>query len=155
MALLTRTQCSPDRIRGIGISAYVPPLVALDAQGKVLGRLASQVAGILRGKNKTIFTPHSDTGDEVIIINARDVLVTGKKREQKVYYHHSGYPGGLKSVKFETLFKKKPEKVLTTAIRGMLPHNKLGRAMFKKLRVYAGPEHPHQAQKPKILEMRM
>lgn len=129
--------------------------ILIDARGKVLGRLASQVASILRGKNKTIFTPHLDTGNEVIIINARDVLVTGKKREQKAYYHHTGYPGGLKSVKFETLFKKEPEKVLTTAIRGMLPHNKLGRAMLKKLRVYAGPKHPHQAQKPEIMEMRI
>ena len=120
----------------------------IDARGKILGRLASQVAGILRGKNKPIYSPHLDTGDEVIIINAKEVMVTGKKREQKIYYHHSGYPGGLKSVNFETLFKNKPEKVLTTAIKGMLPHNKLGRAMLKKLRVYAGPEHPHQAQNP-------
>jgi len=127
----------------------------IDAQGKILGRLASQVAAILRGKNKPIYSPHLDTGDEVIIINAREVLVTGKKREQKIYYHHSGYPGGLKSVKFETLFKNNPEKVLTTAIRGMLPHNKLGRAMIKKLRVYAGPEHPHRAQNPEAMEMRI
>ncbi len=127
----------------------------IDARGKILGRLASQVAGILRGKNKPIYSPHSDTGDEVIIINAGEVLVTGKKREQKIYYHHSGYPGGLKSVKFETLFKNNPEKILTTAIRGMLPHNKLGRAMIKKLRVYAGPEHPHRAQNPEAMEMRI
>ncbi|MCD5401653.1 50S ribosomal protein L13, partial [candidate division NPL-UPA2 bacterium] len=129
--------------------------VLIDARGEVLGRLASQVASILRGKNKPIYTPHLDTGDEVIIINARDVLVTGKKREQKTYYHHTGYPGGLKSVKFEALFKKKPEKVLIMAIKGMLPHNKLGRAMLKKLRVYAGAEHPHQAQNPQIMKMRV
>lgn len=129
--------------------------VLVDAQGKVLGRLASQIAGILRGKNKPVYTPHLDTGDEVIIINAREVLVTGKKREQKIYYHHSGYPGGLKSVKFATLFEKKPERVLTKAIKGMLPHNKLGKAMLKKLRVYAGAEHPHQAQNPQILKMRI
>lgn len=126
--------------------------VLIDARGKVLGRLSSQVAIILQGKDKTIYSPHLDTGDEVIIINARDVLVTGKKREQKTYYHHSGYPGGLKSIKFGVLFKKKPEKVLTMAIKGMLPHNKLGRAMLKKLRVYAGAEHPHQAQNPEIME---
>jgi len=129
--------------------------VLIDARGKVLGRLASQVANVLQGKNKAIYAPHVDTGDEVIIINARDILVTGKKREQKVYYRHTGYPGGLKSVNFETLFKKEPEKVLTIAIKGMLPHNKLGRVMFKKLRVYAGQEHPHQAQKPEIMEMRI
>lgn len=129
--------------------------VLVDAQGEVLGRLASQVAGILRGKNKPVYTPHLDTGDEVIIINAREVLVTGKKREQKIYYHHSGYPGGLKSVNFSTLFEKKPERVLTKAVKGMLPHNKLGRAMLKKLRVYAGAEHPHQAQNPQILKMRI
>ncbi len=127
----------------------------IDARGKILGRLASQVAAILRGKNKPIYSPHADTGDEVIIINARDILVTGKKREQKIYYHYSGYPGGLKSVNFATLFKNEPEKILTTAIKGMLPHNKLGRVMLKKLRVYAGPEHPHEAQKPEAMEMRI
>jgi len=127
--------------------------VLIDARGKILGRLASQVAGILRGKDKPIFTPHADTGDEVIIINAQDVLVTGKKREQKVYYRHTGYPGGLKSVKFAMMFEKEPGKVLTIAVKGMLPHNKLGRAMLKKLRVYAGPEHPHQAQNPERREI--
>ncbi len=128
--------------------------VLVDARGEILGRLASQVASILRGKNKPIYTPHLDTGDEVIIINAKDILVTGKKQEQKTYYHHSGYPGGLKSVKFEELLKKKPEKILIIAIKGMLPHTKLGRAMLKKLRVYAGAEHPHQAQNPQIMKMR-
>jgi len=127
--------------------------VLIDARGKILGRLASQVAGILRGKDKPIYTPHADTGDEVIIINAQDVLVTGKKREQKVYYRHTGYPGGLKSVKFATMFEKEPGKVLTIAVKGMLPHNKLGRAMLKKLRVYAGSEHPHQAQNPERREI--
>ena len=127
--------------------------VLIDARGEILGRLASQVAGILRGKNKVIYTPHADTGDEVIVINARDIQVTGKKREQKTYYHHTGHPGGLKSVKFDTLFKKEPEKIITMAVRGMLPHNKLGRAMLKKLRVYAGPEHTHQAQNPETIKL--
>ena len=126
----------------------------IDAKGKRLGRLASQVASILRGKNKPIYTPHLDTGDHVVIINAKDMVVTGKKAEQKTYYRHSGYAGGLKSVKFETLFKNNPEKVLTVAIKGMLPKNKLGRAMLKKLQVSAGADHPHQAQKPEILEIR-
>ena len=126
----------------------------VDAKGKRLGRLASQVASILRGKNKPIYTPHLDTGDHVVIINAKDMVVTGKKAEQKTYYRHSGYAGGLKSVKFETLFKKNPEKVLTVAIKGMLPKNKLGRAMLKKLQVCAGADHAHQAQKPEILEIR-
>lgn len=126
----------------------------IDAKGKRLGRLASQVAGILRGKNKPIYTPHLDTGDHVIIINAKDMVVTGKKAEQKTYYKHSGYAGGLKSVKFETLFKKNPEKVLRTVIKGMLPKNTLGRAMLKKLQVYAEAEHPHQAQRPEVLEIR-
>ena len=129
--------------------------VLIDARGEVLGRLASQVASVLRGKNKPIYTPNLDTGDEVIIINAKEILVTGKKREQKTYYHHTGSPGGLKLIKFEDLFEKKPEKVLTIAIKGMLPHNKLGRAMLKKLRVYAGAEHPHQAQNPQIMKMRV
>ena len=125
----------------------------VDAAHKKLGRVATKVASILRGKHKPIYSPHMDTGDEVIVINAKDILVTGKKPEQKHYYRHTGYPGGTKFVRFDTLFKKEPEKVLTTAIKGMLPHNKLGRAMLKKLRVYAGSEHPHQAQKP--VEMRI
>ncbi len=126
----------------------------VDAKGKRLGRLASQVASILRGKNKPIYTPHLDTGDHVVIINAKDMVVTGKKAEQKTYYRHSGYAGGLKSVKFETLFKENPEKVLKMAVKGMLPKNKLGQAMLKKLRVCTGANHPHQAQKLEILEIK-
>ncbi|MCK4436880.1 50S ribosomal protein L13 [bacterium] len=126
----------------------------VDARGKRLGRLASEVARILRGKHKAIYAPHLDTGDHVVIINANDIVVTGKKAKEKTYYRHSGYAGGLKSVKFETLFKKNPEKVLRKAVRGMLPKNTLGRAMLRKLQVYAGADHPHQAQKPEILEIR-
>ena len=126
----------------------------IDAKGKHLGRLASQVASILRGKNKAIYTPHLDTGDHVVIINAKDIVVTGKKAEQKTYYHHSGYAGGLKAVRFETLFGKNPEKVLRIAIKGMLPKNKLGQAMLKKLRVCVGADHSHKAQKPEVLEIR-
>ena len=126
----------------------------VDARGKRLGRLASEVARILRGKHKAIYAPHLDTGDHVVIINANDIVVTGKKAKEKTYYRHSGYAGGLKSVKFETLFKKNPEKVLRKAVRGMLPKNTLGRAMLRKLQVYAGANHPHQAQKPEILEIR-
>ncbi|MCK4261786.1 50S ribosomal protein L13 [bacterium] len=126
----------------------------VDARGKRLGRLASEVARILRGKHKAIYAPHLDTGDHVVIINANDIVVTGKKAKEKTYYRHSGYAGGLKSVKFETLFKKNPEKVLRKAVKGMLPKNTLGRAMLRKLQVYAGADHPHQAQKPEILEIR-
>ena len=129
--------------------------VIVDAQDLVLGRLASQVASVLRGKNKPTYTPNLDTGDEVIVINARGILLTGKKREQKIYYRHSGFPGGLKSINFEKLFEEKPEQVITLAVKGMLPHNKLGRAMLKKLRVYADAKHPHAAQNPQALEMRI
>ena len=118
----------------------------IDAKDKTLGRIATQVANLIMGKHKPIYAPHIDTGDYVVVINAAKVKVTGKKAEQKVYYRHSGYPGGLKSQRFEELFAKAPVRVMELAVRGMLPHNRLGRAMFKKLKVYPGNEHPHQAQ---------
>jgi len=118
----------------------------IDAKDKTLGRIATQIAKLIRGKHKPIYAPHIDTGDYVVVINAAKVKVTGKKAEQKVYYRHSGYPGGLKSQRFEELFDKDPVRVMELAVRGMLPHNRLGRAMFKKLKVYPGNEHPHQAQ---------
>ncbi len=120
----------------------------LDAEGKVLGRLATEAARILRGKHKPDFTPHVDTGDHVIIINAEKVVLTGNKLRDKKYIRHSGYPGGLKETSYETLIKTKPEKIIEKAIVGMLPHTRLGAAMAKKLKVYKGPQHPHQAQKP-------
>jgi large subunit ribosomal protein L13 len=125
----------------------------VDAGGKPLGRLASEVAAILRGKKKPIYTPHVDTGDYVIVINAEKVVLTGNKPNQKVYRRHSGWPGGLKEVKFKSMISKFPERVIELAVKGMLPHNSLGRAMFRKLKVYRGPEHNHQAQKPEILEI--
>lgn len=126
----------------------------IDANGKVLGRLATEVATILKGKHKPQYTPHVDTGDYVIVINCEKVRLTGKKSSNKVYYHHSGYPGGLKAIEFRTLMKKQPEKVITKAVYGMLPKNKLGRKMIKKLKVYRGSEHPHEAQKPEPWEIR-
>ena len=126
----------------------------VDASGQTLGRLASQVAAILRGKHKPIYTPHIDTGDHVIIINAEKVELTGNKWQDKKYYRHSGHPGGLKVRTARELKEKHPERLLELAIRGMLPKGPLGRKMFKKLHVYAGSEHPHQAQKPEVLELR-
>lgn len=125
----------------------------IDASGKVLGRLASHVAKVLRGKTKAIYTPHVDTGDYVVVINADKIRLTGKKMENKVYHRHSGYPGGLKSTSAKTVLATKPEKLLKHAVKGMLPKNPLGRKMFKKLKVYAGPDHPHQAQQPQPLEI--
>jgi len=125
----------------------------VDAEGKPLGRLASEVAKILRGKNKPIYTPHVDTGDNVIVLNAAKVTLTGKKLDNKVYRHHSGWPGGLKEVKYRQLMEKSPEKVIELAVKGMLPRNSLGRAMFRKLKVYRGSEHEHQAQKPETLDI--
>ena len=125
----------------------------VDAAGMTLGRLASQVAAILRGKNKPTFTPHFDAGDFVIIINASKVEMTGKKLDQKYYYHHSGYPGGLKSISYRKLMAEKPEFAVKHAIVGMLPKGPLGRQMARKLRVYAGPEHEHAAQQPEVLEL--
>ena len=123
----------------------------VDADGMTLGRLASEVAKILRGKNKPIFTPHMDTGDYVIIVNAEKVKVTGKKLDQKVYYHHSGYVGGLKETTLKEKLAKKPEQVIELAVKGMLPKGPLGRQMYRKLFVYSGPEHNHAAQKPETL----
>lgn len=120
----------------------------VDAQGKVLGRLASRIAMVLRGKTKPVFTPHMDTGDFVVVVNAAQVRLTGKKLDNKFYYRHSGYPGGLKTTSVRHLLLKKPEEVLRHAVRGMLPKNSLGRHLLKKLKVYAGVEHPHQAQQP-------
>ena len=123
----------------------------VDAEGMTLGRLASGVAAVLRGKNKPIFTPHIDTGDYVIIINADKIQVTGRKLEQKLYYSHSDYVGGFKSTTLKELLDKKPEKVVELAVKGMLPKGPLGRQMYKKLHVYAGAEHPHDSQKPEVL----
>ena len=126
----------------------------VDADGQVLGRLAAQVARILRGKHKPIFAPHVDTGDHVIIVNAAKVRLTGRKREQKVAYRHSGYPGGLKKIGYDELLSTRPERAVELAVKGMLPHNKLGRKLIKKLKVYPGAEHPHAAQKPVPFEIK-
>ncbi len=123
----------------------------VDAEGCTLGRLASEVASVLRGKKKPIFTPHIDTGDYVIVINAEKVKVTGKKLEQKIYYHHSEYVGGMKETTLKEMLAKKPERVVELAVKGMLPKGPLGREMYRKLFVYAGPEHKHEAQKPEAL----
>ena len=123
----------------------------VDASGYTLGRLASEVAKVLRGKNKPEFTPHIDTGDNVIVINAEKIKVTGKKLDQKVYYHHSDYVGGMKETTLREMMAKKPEQVIELAVKGMLPKGPLGRTMIKKLHVYAGAEHAHQAQKPEVL----
>ncbi len=123
----------------------------VDAQGKTLGRLATRVAVLLRGKNKAIFTPHVDAGDFVIVVNADKVVLTGKKMKDKLYIHHSGYPGGLKSISAEKLMEKKPERLISMAVQGMLPKTKLGRKLIKKLKVYTGANHPHEAQQPEAL----
>jgi len=122
----------------------------IDADGRNLGRLSSEAASILRGKKKPIYTPHVDTGDYVIVINAEKIEVTGKKRKEKIYKRHTGYPGGLREITFEKLQAKKPEEIILHAIKGMMPDGKLGRQMYKKLRVYKGPEHGHAAQKPEV-----
>ncbi len=126
----------------------------VDATGYTLGRLASEVAKILRGKNKPIFTPHMDCGDYVIVVNAEKVKVTGRKLDQKIYYHHSDYVGGMKETTLRQMMAKKPEKVMELAVKGMLPKGPLGRSMMTKLHVYAGAEHPHAAQKPEVLEIK-
>ena len=125
----------------------------IDASGQTLGRLSSEVAKILRGKNKPIYTPHADTGDYVIIVNAEKIKVTGRKLDQKIYYNHSDYVGGMRETDLKTMLAKKPEKVIELAVKGMLPKGPLGRSMIKKLFVYAGPEHKHQAQKPEALSL--
>lgn len=124
----------------------------VDAQDRVLGRLATQIANRLRGKHKPIFTPHADTGDFVVVINADKVALTGAKWDRKMYYRHSGYMGGLKTITAGKLREKRPEMLLRLAVKGMLPKNSLGRRQLKKLKIYPGPEHPHQAQKPEVLE---
>lgn len=126
----------------------------VDAKDVVLGRLASQVAQILRGKHKPIFTPHIDTGDFVIVINAEKVRTTGTKDQKKSYFHHTGYPGGVRMHSYKEMMAKHPERVIEKAVKGMIPHNRLGRQILKKLKVYAGAEHPHTAQQPKPLEIK-
>jgi large subunit ribosomal protein L13 len=133
-------------------SEIVRQWYVVDAEGQTLGRLASELAKVLKGKHKAIYSPHLDTGDYVVVINAEKVHVTGRKMDQKVYYSHSGYPGGLKSVTLREQLKRHPTRVLRSAVKGMLPHNPLGRTMLRKLKVYAGDTHPHQAQQPKALE---
>ena len=126
----------------------------VDAENAVLGRLASLIAARLRGKYNPLFTPHADTGDSVIVINAEKVMLTGRKLDQKIYYRHSGYTGGLKEITARKLLEKKPEDLLRFAVKGMLPRNKLGRKLFNKLKVYKGNEHPHDAQKPEIWNLK-
>jgi len=125
----------------------------VDAEGKTLGRLASEIASRLRGKHKPEYTPHVDTGDYIVVINAEKVAVTGRKESDKIYYRHSGYPGGLKSINLEKLRERAPTRIIETAVKGMLPKNSLGRSMFRKLKVYAGTEHNHTAQQPQPLEI--
>ena len=125
----------------------------VDATDKTLGRMATEIANRLRGKHKAEFTPHVDTGDYVVVVNAEKVKVTGNKTTDKMYYHHTGYPGGIKSISFDKLIDKAPERAIQSAVKGMMPKNKLARAMLSKLKVYAGNEHPHQAQQPQLLDI--
>jgi len=125
----------------------------VDATDKTLGRMATEIANRLRGKHKAEFTPHVDTGDYVVVVNAEKIKVTGNKTSDKMYYHHTGYPGGIKSISFDKLMDKAPERAIQSAVKGMMPKNKLARAMLSKLKVYAGSEHPHQAQQPQLLEL--
>ena len=127
--------------------------LVVDASGKTLGRLATQIADALRGKRKPEYTPHIDVGDFVIVVNAERISVTGNKRQEKRYYRHSGYPGGLRSRTLDDMLERRPEEVLRRAVKGMLPRNRLGRAQLTKLKVYAGPDHPHEAQKPEPMEI--
>jgi len=127
--------------------------VVIDANGAILGRLASNVASRLRGKNNPLFTPHVDTGESVIVINAEKISLTGRKLEQKIYYRHSGYTGGLNEITAKKLLEKKPEDIIRFAVKGMLPKNKLGAALYKKLKVYAGDKHPHEAQSPEVIKL--
>ena len=125
----------------------------VDAEGKTLGRFASEIARRLRGKHKAEYTPHVDTGDYIVVVNAEKVRVTGKKEQDKIYYRHSGYPGGIKATSLGKMRAEHPERLLTVAVKGMMPRNPLGRAMLRKLKVYAGPSHPHAAQQPQALEL--
>jgi large subunit ribosomal protein L13 len=127
--------------------------LVVDASGQTLGRLATQIADVLRGKRKPEYTPHCDVGDFVIVVNAEKIAVTGKKREEKRYYRHSGYPGGLRSRTLEDMLERQPEEVIRKAVKGMLPRNRLARRQIAKLKIYAGPDHPHAAQKPEPMEM--
>ncbi|MDQ3966482.1 MAG: 50S ribosomal protein L13 [Actinomycetota bacterium] len=126
----------------------------IDAEGQTLGRLATEIARLLRGKNKPQYTPHIDTGDFVVVVNAEKVVVTGNKAEQKVYYRHTGYPGGLRETSFEAMLERKPTEILRRAVRGMMPKTRLGRQQLRKLKIYAGPKHPHEAQNPQLYEVR-
>ena len=126
----------------------------IDAEGQTLGRLATEIARLLRGKNKTQYTPHVDTGDFVVVVNAERVVVTGRKAEQKLYRRHSGYPGGLRETGYEVMLGRKPTEILRKAVRGMMPKTRLGRQQLRKLKIYAGPEHPHEAQNPQPYEVR-
>ena len=125
----------------------------VNAEGKVLGRLSTELVKILRGKNKPTYTPHTDTGDFVVVVNAGKVTLTGRKMKDKIYYHHTGYPGGIKEINAEKLLAKKPTEMIRIAVKGMLPKNSLGRQMLRKLKIYAGPSHPHEAQRPVPLEL--
>ncbi|MBW7996747.1 MAG: 50S ribosomal protein L13 [Candidatus Glassbacteria bacterium] len=125
----------------------------VDASGKVLGRLATEISRVLRGKHKPYFAPHLDTGDFVIVVNAEKIRLTGRKMEQKHYFRHSGYPGGAKTVRLDKMLQAHPERVIMKAVKGMLPHNRLGRSQLKKLKVYAGSDHPHQSQQPQAMEI--
>ncbi|MGZ3514847.1 MAG: 50S ribosomal protein L13 [Thermodesulfobacteriota bacterium] len=125
----------------------------VNAEGKVLGRLSTELVKVLKGKNKPTYTPHMDTGDFVVVVNAGKVTLTGKKMKDKIYYHHTGYPGGIKEMNAEKLLAKKPTEMIRMAVKGMLPKNSLGRQMLRKLKIYAGPNHPHEAQKPVPLEI--
>jgi large subunit ribosomal protein L13 len=137
----------------VGVEDIEREWFLVNAEGKTLGRLASEIAQVLQGKHKPVYTPHLDCGDYVVVVNAEKVQVTGRKLDQKMYYRHTGYPGGIKSISLRNQLQKHPERVLQAAVRGMLPRNRLGRKMLKKLKVYAGDSHPHQAQQPKVLEL--
>lgn len=126
----------------------------IDAKGKVLGRTATEIARRLRGKHKAEFTPHTDTGDYIVVTNVEEIVVTGRKFKDKMYYHHTGHPGGIKSISFDKLQAKNPARILERAVKGMLPKNALGREMYRKLKIYVGPAHPHEAQQPKQLEIK-
>ena len=154
-----RGATSTASLRGLKMKTYVATpatrernWLVVDANGQTLGRLATQIADALRGKNKPEYTPHCDTGDFVIVVNAEKISVTGNKRQEKRYYRHSGYPGGLRSRTLEEMLDRRPEEVIRKAVKGMLPRNRLGRAQLTKLKVYAGPDHPHAAQKPEPME---
>jgi large subunit ribosomal protein L13 len=155
----------PGRTGGVSLLSRMKTYVAtpatrerdwllVDARGKTLGRLATQIADMLRGKRKPEYTPHVDTGDFVIVVNAREIAVTGNKLEDKMYHRHSGYPGGLRSRSLNDMLERRPEEVIRIAVKGMLPRNRLARQQLRKLKVYAGPDHPHEAQKPKSVEER-